>query len=289
MRYLPMFLLWILLGLATTACAGNGDREASQNLYELAPLYTLNARNVQRITVNLTYDNFRNVHIEEAEDFDGYSTKAELIVPFGKDHGWEVRLEVPFYTSGDAWSLIDEQDIDIQGNGGVFDFASLLLQKELSHAEECPVNTSLYFGYGHRTNYLDTDTVDNDRYNHRGQVARLGFNIDNARADKNVRLQATLDVRYYFDTDDLNPSDNGVDFYLVNLSGAAVYNADGFIKPAFEALYSTDLNDRQIIQAVPQLTIPIGDRVELKGGYAFGHSAGEGATQTATLRTTFRF
>ena len=70
---------------------------------------------------------------------------------------------------------------------------------------------------------------------------------------------------------------------------AAVYNAKGFIKPAFEILYSTDFNDRQIIQAVPQLIVPLWDRVEIKAGYAFGHSDGEGSTQTATIRTTFSF
>ena len=60
----------------------------------------------------------------------------------------------------------------------------------------------------------------------------------------------------------------------MNLSAAAVYNAKGFIKPACEVLYSTDFNDRQIIQAVPQLIIPLWDRVEIKAGYAFGHSDG---------------
>ena len=120
-------------------------------------------------------------------------------------------------------------------------------------------------------------------------MIRFGFNIDNARENRDIRLQASLDGRYYFDTDDLNPSDNGTEFYLINLSGAAVYNAEGFIKPAFEVLYSTDFNKRQIIQAVPELIIPVGDMVEIKGGYAFGNSEGEGSTQTATIRTTFRF
>lgn len=287
MKYLPAFLVLLLLCFATTASADNGDRRAQQNLYELAPIYTLNARNAQRITANLTYDNFKNVRIEEAEEFDGYTTKAELIVPFGTSKSWEVRLEVPFRTKGDAWSTDTQQDIDIKGDGGVFDFANVVLQKELSTADKSPVNSSVYFGYGYRTKYLDTSI--NDRYNHRGQMVRLGFNLDNARADRDIRLQATLDARYYFDTDDLNPSDDGVTFYLINLSGAAVYNAEGFIKPAFEVLYSTDLNDRQIIQAVPELIVPIGDWLEIKGGYAFGHSHGEGTTETATIRTTFKF
>lgn len=287
MKYVSAFLVWILLCFATAACADNGERKAQQNLYELEPIYTSNARNAQRITVNLTYDNFKNVRMEEAEDFDGYTTTAELIVPFGKAKSWEVRLELPFYTKGDAWSIQKQQKIDIHGDGGVFDFASVLLQKEISKADKCPVNSSIYFGYGYRTSYLETSIV--DRYNHRGHMVRLGLNVDNARQDRDIRLQANLDARYYFDTDDLNPSDNGVTFYIINLSGAAVYNAEGFIKPAFEVLYSTDLNDRQIIQAVPELIIPIGDRLEIKGGYAFGESHGEGSTQTATIRTTFKF
>jgi hypothetical protein len=55
-------------------------------------------------------------------------------------------------------------------------------------------------------------------------VIRFGVNMDNARSNRDIRLQASLNGRYYFCTDD-----------LMNLSGGAVYNADGFIKPAFEA------------------------------------------------------
>jgi hypothetical protein len=287
MRYLSAFLVWLFLFLASYVYAGNSDSKAQQNLYEQAPIYTHNARNVQRITVNLTYDNFRNVRIEEAEDFDGYSAKVELIVPFGRSKSWEMRLDLPFYTKGDASSIDTEQNIDIDGNGGIFDFASLIVQKEISTVEKSTVNTSAYFGYGYRTASLET-SID-DPYNHRGQVARLGFNIDNARKDRDIRLQTTLDIRYYFDTDDLNPSDDGETFSLVNVSGAAVYNTDCFIKPIFELLYSTDFNQRHIVQTVPELLIPVGHWLEIKGGYAFGHSRGEGVTETATLRTTFMF
>jgi hypothetical protein len=287
MKHKSSLLVSILLCFATAAFAYTGDTRAQQNLYELEPIYTRNARNAQRITVNLSYDNFRNVRLEEAEDFDGYTTTAELIVPFGNEKKWEVRLEVPFYTDGDARVIETGESVDIDGNGGVFDFATLVLQRELSRADKCPINSSIYAGYGTRTSRLDT-SID-DVYNHTGRVYRLGFNIDNARADRDIRLQASVDGRYYYDSDDINPSDDGDEFYLMNLSGAAVYNAEGFIKTAFEVLYSTDFNDRQIIQAVPQLIVPVGNVLEIKGGYAFGHSDGEGSTQTATVRTTFRF
>jgi hypothetical protein len=288
MKALVSFLLLVPLCFASAVFADNGDRKSQQNLFELDPVYTNNARNAQRVTVNLTYDNFKNVRIEEADEFDGYTTTAEVIVPFGADKSWEVRLEVPFYTKGDAHSRKFDRNIDIDGNGGVFDFATLIVQKELSHADKCPVNSSVYLGYGQRTDYLDTSIV--DRYNHRGQVIPIGVNIDNARPDQDLRLQSTLEVRFYYDTDDLHPKDDGSStFQLVNLSGAAVYNADGYFKPAFEVLYSTDLGDRHIVQAIPELIIPLGDRIEIKGAYAYGYSDGEGTTQTATVRTTFRF
>ena len=85
MKHVSSFFTCVLLLFAANAFADNGDTRARQNLYELEPVYTRNARNAQRITVNLTYDNFRNVRIEEAEDFDGYTTKAEVVVPFGEN------------------------------------------------------------------------------------------------------------------------------------------------------------------------------------------------------------
>lgn len=286
MKHMSSFLMLTLLAIATTSFAADGNR-AQKNLYELEPVYTRNALNAQRITLNLTYENFRNVRIEEASDFDGYTTSAELMVPFGTDNSWELRLELPFYTDGDAWSLKNNEKIDIDGNGGVFDFASAVIQKEIMTADNCPVNASVYFGYGHRTQALETSIK--DKYNHSGQMVRYGLNIDNAKADRDLRLQASLDGRHYFDTDDLNPSDNGDYFNLINLSSAVVYNAEGMFKPAFEILYSTDFDKRQIIQAVPELIVPLGDKLEVKGAFAIGDSKGEGTTKTGTIRTTFKF
>ena len=70
MKHLSLLLICILLCCAANAFADNSDSRARQNLYELEPIYTRNALNAQRITINLTYDNFRNVRIEEAEEFD---------------------------------------------------------------------------------------------------------------------------------------------------------------------------------------------------------------------------
>lgn len=277
----------MILCLSTGAFADSSDRAADRNLFGLAPIYTLNARNVQRPVVNLSHEEFRNVRIDEARHFDGYAQAAEIIIPFGEQNRWEARLYVPFKTSGSARTVAGNQNIDIEGDGGVFEFATLVLQRELATTEDSACNSSVYFGFGQRPRYLETSI--NDRYNHRGQVLRLGYNVDNARTDRNLRLQATADARYYFGTDDLNPSSSSDNFPLLNLSCAVVYNPAVAVKPVFEVLYSTDFDGRQIVQAVPELIVPLGSRVEIKGGYAFGHSDGEGSTQTATIRTTFMF
>jgi hypothetical protein len=273
--------------LAAPVLADSDTRRSEQNWFELTPLYTMNARNAQRVTVSLSYEKFDNVRIEEAKDFKGYTTSAELIVPFGEHKSWQARLEVPFFTEGEAWSLDYDKPIDIRGKGGVFDFASLLLQRELSTSDTRPYNTSVYFGYGHRTRPLHTSI--RDLYNHHGRMTRVGFNLDNAHPSRPLRWQTTADLRHYFDSDDLNPSEDGDNFFMLTLSGATVYNVTGPVKPAFELLYSTDFNLRQIFQAVPVLIIPLGKHVELKGGYAVGHSNGEGTIHVGTVRTTLRF
>lgn len=287
MRLTTRIMIVAALCLPSVVLANDADRRAQQNLFGLTPLYTLNARNVQGPVVNISHAEFNNVRLDEAEHFDGYTQSVELIIPFGEENRWEVRLDVPFNTRGSARTLAGAQSIDIRGHGGVFDFASLLVQRELGTTQDGAINSSVYFGYGHRTRELDT-TI-RDKYNHRGQVVRLGYNIDNATADNPLRLQFTADGRYYFDTDDLNPSTSSNAFPLMNLSAAVVYNAAAAVKPVLEIVYSTDFEDRQIIQAVPELIIPVTDWLELKGGYAFGHSGGEGSVQTATFRTTFSF
>jgi hypothetical protein len=287
MRLATSIAMFVAFCVPAAALAEGRDNRAWQNQFGLAPIYTLNARNVQGVTVNLSHEDFDNVRIEEAEDFDGATQTAELIIPFGERKRWEIRLEVPFHTDGNARTVDGGRSIDIDGNGGVFDFATLVVQRELGTTENCAVNSSVYFGFGYRTKELETDI--DDKYNHRGRMVRLGGNLDNARADNDLRLQATADLRYYFDIDDLNPSSSSDSFTMLDVSGALVYNADFAIKPGFEVLYSTDFDERKIIQAVPELILPIADWLEIKGAYAYGHSRGEGSVQTLTLRTTVSF
>jgi len=286
MKLLTEITIILSLCLPLKCWADSGDR-AKQNLFGLTPLYTLNARNVQNPVINFSHEDFNNVRIDEAKDFNGYTQAIEVLVPFGEQNRWEVRLEVPFNTRGHAKTIANDESIYIRGNGGVFDFTTLTLQRELDFINVNSINSSIFFGYGHRTKELDTTIK--DKYNHRGQLVHLGYNIDNAKPDNDLRIQATADFRYYFDTDDLNPSNGEDSFQMLNISSAAVYNYENMIKPVFEVLYSTDFEDRQIIQAVPELIVPVTDWLEIKGGYALGYSSGEGSVQTATLRTTFNF
>ena len=62
----------------------------------LQPIYTNFAKTQTQISVDLSASSFSNVELDEADDFDGYTTAIEFTVPFAVDK--QFRFSVPFYT-----------------------------------------------------------------------------------------------------------------------------------------------------------------------------------------------
>ncbi len=75
----------------TTAVAQNST---------LQPISTRFAQTQTEISLDIMGKRFSDVELDEADQFDGYTAVFDLTVPFAVDK--QVRLSVPFYTSGDA-------------------------------------------------------------------------------------------------------------------------------------------------------------------------------------------
>lgn len=216
--------------------------------------------------MDVTASNFSNVELDEADNFDGYTVTADVIIPV--DVNKQFRLSVPFYTRGDANLKPWGEPIDIDGDGGVFDFATLQFEHQIYVAKEVGYNLAYTFGYGNRTARMDTGT--GDYYNHRGKIVLLGINMDKSIWDDEAQLLINAGIRYYFDTDDLHP--RGIDAWVwADIKSAIVFKPlIWHVRPAIELTYLGGFNDYNSVSLIPELIIQLVDNVSLKLGGILG-------------------
>lgn len=230
------------------------------------PISTHFARTQSDISMELTAHNFSDVELDEADNFDGYSAALELTAPFATDK--QIRFSVPFYTKGDAYLKPNGQPIDIDGNGGVFDYSTLQFEHQIYVAEEAGFNLAYTLGGGMRTAVLDT-TV-NDYYNHTGKIALLGINLDKDLHDCDTQLLLNAGVRYYFDADDLHS--RGISSWAwADIKGAVVFKRWGrYVRPTLELSYLGGFNDYNALSLMPGLIVQVAETASLKFGGILG-------------------
>ncbi len=257
----------LLAGLVTAgaATAGGGPE----------PMRTSYAAVGSEIEARLWYEAFNDVELEEADQFNGWTTTAELSVPFWDR--FKLRLTYPFRTEGDA-VIKDDQgfppdtSIDIKGNGGVYDFATLIFEHQLSFAADKGYNFSYFLGGGTKAGRLNTTKPEPgnsyDPFNHTGHVFHGGIKYD--RKQSFGHLLANLGVRYYWDSDDIYPGGNKDSFLVADLRGAVIFSPWGPVHPVVELTYLGDLSDFNQFTLLPELLWPVGDQVDLKGGVTLG-------------------
>ena len=260
--------------------------------YQLQPLFTRYARTSSSITLNSTVQWFDDLPLQEAKNVDGFSVDLDLTVPLSDR--FQLRLFYPAYTEGDGELIASKNGgnggkIDIQGDGGVFDYAGATLEYEFLKPET-PEDWSLavYLGYSIVLGALDVEGPNfRNRYNHQGKAIPIGFKADRALTD-HLTFLAHVGGRYHYESDDLHPEGNDV-FFLADASAALVYNPfNEWVYPVLELVYRGDLQSYNSLQIVPEVIVPINSNFEVKGGFGFG-LADDGENWQARVQATLRF
>lgn len=253
--------------LLATALAVAGERTPE-------PIRTLSPESGSDIEFKFSYDAFTGVELDEVEDFDGWSATAEISVPFMDK--FRLRLSYPFRTEGDAVVREDHwrapgEDIDLDGNGGVFDFMTLVFEHQLRSASDSAFGLSYYLGGGAVPDPLHTTLTGpnggTDSINHHGTVFLVGARLD--RYHSFGHGMVNLGLRYYESSDDINASGND-QFVAADFKLAMVFNPWGSIYPVLELTYLGDFTDMNQFTLYPELVFSIGKHVDLKAGAAIG-------------------
>jgi hypothetical protein len=285
----------IVLSVGFIACGANTGFAQMEGEYQLQPIFTRYAETVRKITFNANARIFNHVALQEADHFDGWGVDADLTVPIPYTKHFQVRLSWPFYTEGEA--RVREkgrpdtgQRIDIYGYGGTFDFPNAQIEYQFLTEEEKGFNVAAYGGIGERQRKLWTTTFDDDIYNHAGQVALFGLKADWRHGEK-WRFVANAGARYYFKSDDLNPSGptSSDKFWLGDISFAAIYHPWQFpIYPVGELVYQGNFGDYHSVLAVPEVIWAACRNFELKAGAPIGLTS-DGESFGGRFQATLRF
>ena len=289
MRLITIQLLVITATLALSSLTAHAVNSTLQ------PISTRYAQTQDAISIEAGATTFSDIELEEADGFDGWSAGAEVVVPLKVvSERMQVRLLIPFYTDGDATITDPElpdvgEDIDIDGNGGLYDFAIAQFEHQLFTLKDDDFNAAYYAGWGKVIESLDTTTSDKDLYNHSGKVTVGGIKYDHPVSLLGSESQLLLNAgfRYYYETDDLHPDDED-DFIWADLRGAIVFESIGeLIVPVLELSFLGD-SDYSDLQLQPQVIIPFNDNVSIKlGGYVGLLSDGSDGGGTAILAIGF--
>lgn len=249
------------------------------------PLQTRAALPVSRAMVSAGVSSFSDMELDEVKNFDGWTADVGLALPVFEQS--QLSLHVPVYTDGTADSTAEPgqesygpvapgnyPSLDIEGNGGVWDYPTLEFQSVLWDETEHGYVLGWYAGFGQVQENLDARHHGElyDIFNHKGDQYLAGLLAEGDGAWG--RWYANTGMRYYDKSDDLNPahSDNFevFDLRLANRFGAWTDN----LYPMLEVTYLGDFSDINQAALLPELLYAPNDSVNLKGGLTFG--AGDG-------------
>jgi hypothetical protein len=257
---------------------------------QIQPLFSRYAQTTKKWTVRGSYRSFKDVGLQEVDEFDGSSYDIELTVPLSEC--WQLRLYYPIQTEGSGRDIDTGEDVDVSGNGGMLDFPSLIVDYQFKQASSpSDFNLAAYAGVSTARDHLEAENqVDGgiDRINHRGSAAILGF-----KADKQLNhcwaFIGNLGGRYYWESDDIHPYGGSDTFFLIDASAAFVYAPQSaWAYPMVELVYQGNFSDYDSLQIVPQVVVPVGEHLDINVGVSLG-ILDDGPTTDARLQMTLRF
>ena len=239
----------------------------------IEPVFSRQAQNQEHIKGYATVRYFSNTELQEITNFSAWQAELELAVPFNDT--MQFRLLLPVYTSGNGdmsnpW-IPNRFRTDVNGWGGTFSYATLQFEHQFRNSYQGGPNLSYYLGAGTRLGSLDTKF--GDELNHNGNYVLAGLRADQMLTERRVRLIGNLGGRYYFLTDDLNPTGEEDDFFMLEAKGAVIW--EGWhpkLFPALELTYAGIYTDDGYhnLTIAPELLMPLGKRFGLKLGAPIG-------------------
>lgn len=261
--------------------------------YSMQPIKTDPAKTQDKVMLSVSWESFQGMELDELEDFDGWTLATELVVPF-MDR-FQLRFNMPLRTEGDAvvksdhW-IVPGMEIDVEGNGGVFDFITLVFEHQLFQQQEQGYNLSYYIGGGAVGYPLDTNLprpgTGTDSLNHNGVVFMAGVKADGERWG--TRLLGNAGLRSYARSDDLNPG-SGDEFTALDLKGAVIFAPWGqYVHPVLELTYLGDFTDLNQFALLPELLIVVNPHLEFKAGASVG-LGGNGSEFGGQVEASVRF
>ena len=228
---------------------------------------------------------FSDMQLDEVENFDGWTSSVGFALPVF-EHS-QLTLDLPLYTNGEARATAEPGEesygtvppgkypnLDIEGDGGVWDYTTLEFQSQIWDEADHSYVLGWYVGGGQVRKTLDA-THDGRRYdiiNHKGNVY-LGGLLAEGSSDFG-RWYANTGVRAYSKSDDLNP-DHSDDFDVADLRLANRFApwAEN-LYPVLEVTYLGDFSGINQTSLLPELLYAPNNTVNLKTGLTFG--AGDG-------------
>lgn len=258
------------------------------------PIFARYARTYHAPTLDLRAEYFHDKPMEELSDFNGYSVILDFTYPINDVS--QIELLLPLYTDGKGdydkqGHEFDGKSLDVSGNGGVRDFASLIYERQVPWLEsKLGTNIAWMAGAGKRLDTLDAERNGKlvDKFNHTGHNFQAGLKMDADIRNGTMTLLGNLRYVMFRDTDDINLTGDDVDFEVLYATGAIMFNQYGRLTPVLETLLEYDFEDFTSFSLSPELIYTLSDGFDIKFGVPFSLTS-DGQDYAAQLELTYRF